>query len=275
MSEDKLVSRKILRWQDGTLDQKDDLLISEAPLQITLKFGPAHHRQYFTLAITMRSPGHDDELVYGFLYAEQIISKIEDIRSIRHLSNDHLVVELSSSLSVLSHQLQRNVITSSSCGACGLTSLDQLNLHIPWNLIPNKPKLTAEQILAAARELDKKQHMFSQTGGNHVAALFMNGRLLTTREDVGRHNALDKLIGYALRHLTFPLEECYVIMSSRASFELVQKSLVAGIPFFATVGAASSLAVQLAEQHGSTLIGFLRGRQFNVYTSPERVICEV
>ena len=275
---------KILRIEDSDFNPdclQSDLLAVEEPLAIRLGYGPAHERQQRQLAVTMRTPGHDFELVLGFLLAEGIILRHQEVMSIRYCVNvaqptereNTVRVELSPDLVVDWEKLQRYSYTSSSCGVCGKISIEAVNavcLALPAN---DNFVVAAEVIHTAPDQLRKAQLVFKHTGGLHAAGLFSaEGDLLLWREDVGRHNALDKLLGAALIQGQLPLHQSFVLLSGRISFELVQKALVAGVPLVAAVGAPSSLAVQLADTYGMTLLGFVRHRRFNIYTGSQRVV---
>ena len=258
-----------------------DLLAVEEPLAIRLGYGPVSHRQQKQLSVTMRTPGHDFELVLGFLLAEGIIRHYSDIINIKHCADvEHpqerentVRVELSPDLSIDWEKLQRYAYTSSSCGVCGKTSIQTINsacLLLPTDRFSVPPEL----IQAAPAQLRKAQVVFEHTGGLHAAGLFdEKGELLLWREDVGRHNALDKLIGAAFGQERLPLSRTFVLLSGRVSFELVQKALMAGVPVLAAIGAPSSLAVQLAATCGMTLLGFVRHQHFNIYTGSQRIAC--
>ncbi|MCB0685361.1 MAG: formate dehydrogenase accessory sulfurtransferase FdhD [Saprospiraceae bacterium] len=243
----------------------------EAPLQIVLRYGPRHKRQLSNLAMTMRTPGQDSLLATGYLYTENIIHKRSDILQIKQLQEDEILVDLREDLPVnLLHQ-ERNSYVNSSCGVCGKHKLDDIRSTIPFMLQRGNPTFLTEEILDWTTKLEKAQTVFASTGGIHAAALIGSEGVVAIQEDIGRHNAVDKLIGFSLQQFPFPLTDKAIVVSSRASFELVQKALMAGIPLMAAVGATSSLAIELAEENGMTLIGFLRPDRFNIYTHSERV----
>jgi len=256
-----------------------DLLAVEEPLEIRLGFGPAGGREQRSLAVTMRTPGHDLELVLGFLLTEGIIQRYEEVESIHHCAQvrhaeeeENVVrVELASGVMPDMEKLQRNFYVTSSCGVCGKSSIEALNtacapvpddgLVIPAGVIEQLPGRLLEH-----------QAVFAHTGGLHAVALFdRSGRVILVREDVGRHNALDKIIGASLLQKSLALSGAIVLVSGRASFELVQKAVVAGIPVLAAVGAPSSLAVDLARHYGLTLLGFVRDGRFNIYCGEHRL----
>ena len=260
---------------------RTDILAREEPLEVKLAYGPPGQRQRRSLAVTMRTPGQDEELAAGFLFTEGIIGKASDIKEMRHegqalapeSSENILLVELSEELPVDFDKLNRHFYTSSSCGVCGKASIDMVrsvSCYFPRRAFP---KVTPEMLLSLPGKLSEEQALFECTGGIHAAAAFTSGgELLMVREDVGRHNALDKLIGATLLQGQIPLREQVILLSGRLSFELVQKSVMAGAPILAAVGAPSSLAVELGEEYGMTLVGFLRGKSFNIYGEKHRVV---
>jgi FdhD protein len=225
----------------------------------------------------MRTPGDDFELAAGFLFTEGVLASAEDVEEIRHCGRsaagrENVVrVTLRSRVAVDLPRLERNCYTTSSCGVCGKTSIAAVQIAQRHRL-SSGPVLDAEVIHTLPAALRARQGAFQQTGGLHAAALFdEHGTLLSIREDVGRHNALDKLIGERFLAGDVPLAGCVLLVSGRASFELVQKATMAGIPVLAAVGAPSSLAVDLARDRGMTLLGFVRDRRFNIYAGPERI----
>lgn len=263
------------RFSKSGLEKQSDQLAVEEPLEIILQ---SPNTEAFTLTVTMRTPGQDKELATGFLFSEGLIKQSSDILDLstntESLSPDNtLIATLATPLTVSPDQLQRHFLTSSSCGVCGKTSLQALEMRHRPELLSNAPQITASVLQQLPEKLRQQQAQFSQTGGVHASALFSpTGELLLLREDVGRHNALDKLIGSLL--LTQQLDQAknsVLLMSGRISFELVQKALMADIPILAAIGAPSSLALQLAQRHGMTLIGFLKAEGFNAYCAPERV----
>ncbi|TGE16118.1 formate dehydrogenase accessory sulfurtransferase FdhD [Hymenobacter elongatus] len=260
-----------------------DVVAAEEPLEIRLGFGPAHQREHRTLAITMRTPGHDMELTAGFLLTEGIIRSRADLTGIRYCPDvekeeerENVVrAELAESLDVSLPRLERHFYTSSSCGVCGKTSIDAVHAAACPVLPTTGPYVAAEVIHALPARQRAAQALFEQTGGLHAAALFSpEGALLLLREDVGRHNALDKVIGAALLQEWLPLHNTVLLVSGRASFELVQKAAVAGIPVLAAVGAPSSLAVRAATDFGMTLCGFVRQQRYNIYCGAWRIQTE-
>ncbi|MCA1740657.1 MAG: formate dehydrogenase accessory sulfurtransferase FdhD, partial [Actinobacteria bacterium] len=234
-----------------------------------------------TVAVTMRTPGADFELAAGFLYGEGILASREDIRKISYCVDSDLDaeqqynivnVELRSGRDYDLRPLERHFYTTSACGVCGKASLEQLELRGCPVIPPGPDLVTSETIYALPEKLREEQGLFDATGGLHAAALFdKEGTLLALREDVGRHNATDKLVGWALLEGRLPLSEHIVMVSGRSSFEILQKCLTARVPVVCAISAPSSLAVEVARQFGMTLVGFLRGNRFNVYSGHERV----
>ncbi|MDX6380732.1 MAG: FdhD protein [Rubrobacteraceae bacterium] len=233
-----------------------------------------------TVAITMRTPGADFELATGFLYGEGVVSSPEDILKISYCVDSDLDteqqynivnVELRGGRDYDLRSLDRHFYTTSACGVCGKASLEQLELR-GCPVIPPGPEVNPETIYSLPEKLREAQGLFEATGGLHAAALFdKEGNLLALREDVGRHNATDKLVGWALLEGRLPLSDHIVMVSGRSSFEILQKCLVAGVPIVCAISAPSSLAVDVARQFGMTLVGFLRGNRFNVYSGHERI----
>lgn len=249
----------------------DDLLVTEEPLEIRLGHGPMHQRHELRLSVTMRTPGHDTELALGFLLTEGLIRHAEEVlrvapcEQVKEEERGNVVrAELHPEVVVDPARWQRNVYTTSSCGVCGKSSIEAVHVQCATSL-PAAPKLAGDVLARLPERMRAAQTVFKHTGGIHAAALFnAGGELLLLREDVGRHNAVDKLVG-AMRMQGIAAADKVLLVSGRAGFELVQKSVVAGIPLLVAVGAPSSLAVQLARESGLTLIGFLRGARYNVY----------
>ncbi|WP_267242430.1 formate dehydrogenase accessory sulfurtransferase FdhD [Streptomyces sp. PR69] len=269
--------RRTLRIRDGAVTARPDTLVAEEPLEIRLNGKP--------LAVTMRTPGDDFALAAGFLVSEGVIGAADEVRSIVYCAgaddegvNTYNVVDvqLAPGVPVPETGLERNVYTSSSCGLCGKTSLDAVRTVARFP-VADAPRVRVSPALLAELpgRLRSAQQVFDRTGGLHAAALFSEtGELLDVREDVGRHNAVDKLVGRALQDGRLPLSRAILLVSGRASFELAQKAVMAGVPLLAAVSAPSSLAVDLAAQSGLTLVGFLRGPQMNVYAGEERIALE-
>lgn len=249
-----------------------DRIAVEEPLEIRLGFETDGRRETRSVSITMRTPGDDEDLATGFLFGEGILRKRADIAIVKPCHGDNTVrVELEDGISVDLERLTRHFYTSSSCGVCGKASLDALRVQ-GCAPLSSKLSVTRETLLGLPDTLRAAQTTFEETGGLHAAAAFdASGRLVVVREDVGRHNAVDKVVGALFREDGLPASDLGLLVSGRASFELVQKALVAGMPLLAAVGAPSSLAVELAQEFNVTLVGFLRGESFNAYAAKERV----
>jgi FdhD protein len=261
----------------GTLE---DVVATEEPLEVRLAYSrPDGGRAEKSISVTMRTPGHDGELAVGFLYTEGIIRSKADIESVAPCgppAPNGLInvvrVELAANVDVALDRLERHFYTSSSCGVCGKSSLDAVAVQGHYDLEDVEFPVSGERLGALPDALRARQTVFERTGGLHASGLFdVAGQIVAVREDVGRHNALDKLIGQALLADELPLSAFGIVVSGRASFELMQKAMMAGLPLLAAVGAPSSLAVELAEEFGMTLIGFLKRNKLNVYTRPDRV----
>jgi FdhD protein len=252
--------------------ESDELAVEE-PLEIRLGCAGVGKTAHTCISVTMRTPGHDRELAVGFLFTEGILAAPEQVANIYGCKAGNVVcVNLHPGVAVDMTRLERHFYTSSSCGVCGKASLEAVRVHSRHRLREGRPVVKAEVISRLPGTLREGQSVFERTGGLHAAALFdAGGQLLCLREDVGRHNALDKLIGAQFLAGRMPLAENVLVVSGRASFELVQKAVVAGIPILAAVGAPSSLAVELAREHGLTVLGFVRQDRFNIYTVGERI----
>jgi FdhD protein len=262
--------------EDGRVRVRPDALATEEPMEIRLLAGQTKQ----TVAVTMRTPGADFELAAGFLYGEGIIDSPEDVLKISYCLDSYLDaeqrynivnVELRGGHELDLRPLERHFYTTSACGVCGKASLEQLELR-GCPVISPGPEVSAETIYSLPDTLREAQGLFDATGGLHAAALFDGeGELLALREDVGRHNATDKLVGWALLEGRLPLSEHVVLVSGRSSFEIMQKCLTAGVPIVCAISAPSSLAVDVAREFGMTLVGFLRGGRFNIYAGAERI----
>lgn len=268
--------RKVIRIRDGAISTRPDTLVAEEPLEIRLNGKP--------LAITMRTPGDDFALAAGFLVSEGVLGTADELQNIVYCagatvdgSNTYNIVDVRTAPGVVIPDitLERNVYTTSSCGLCGKASLDAVRTTARWAIDDGDAspvRLEPELLVRLPDRLRAAQQVFDRTGGLHAAALFTeDGELLDVREDVGRHNAVDKLVGRALQNGTLPLSRTVLLVSGRASFELAQKAVMAGIPVLAAVSAPSSLAVDLAAETGLTLVGFLRGSSMNVYAGEHRI----
>ncbi|QHC27207.1 formate dehydrogenase accessory sulfurtransferase FdhD [Streptomyces sp. GS7] len=268
--------RRVIRIRDGAVSTRPDTLVTEEPLEIRLGGKP--------LAITMRTPGDDFALAAGFLVSEGVLARADELANIVYCAgatedgrNTYNVVDvrLAEGVPLPDITLERNVYTTSSCGLCGKASLDAVRTIARWPLDSpsgDPVRIDPATLAALPDRLRAAQRVFERTGGLHAAALFTaDGELLDIREDVGRHNAVDKIVGRALQDGRLPLSSCVLMVSGRASFELAQKAVMAGIPVLAAVSAPSSLAVDLAAETGLTLVGFLRGASMNVYAGEHRL----
>ncbi len=271
-------TRKIHKLTPENLLAKDDFLAVEEPLEIKIVYGPKENRISKTISITMRTPGEDRELALGFLFTEGIINKATDILATEStipsfLNQNTIEIQLSDDANPDIHRLDRHFYTTSSCGVCGKSSIDALKTIRMPNLKADFPVFDRNVILSLPSLLTQLQSVFEKTGGIHASAIFdQSGKMLLLKEDVGRHNALDKIAGAALQQGLLPLSDQILLVSGRASFELVQKAAMIGVPLMAAVGAPSSLAAELAEEAGITLVGFLNGKRFNIYTHPGRIL---
>lgn len=250
-----------------------DRVAIEEPLEIRLGFDVDGERQTRSVSITMRTPGDDEDLVLGFLFSEGIIRSCNDVVIVKPCNGDNAVrVELESHVAVDLDHLRRHFYTTSSCGVCGKASLDALRVQGAEPLAASDGLFARDVIVSIPDRLRAAQQTFEQTGGLHAAAVFdTQGKLVVVREDVGRHNAVDKVVGALLSDGRLPASEMGLMVSGRASFELMQKALQAGMPLLAAVSAPSSLAVELAREFNVSLIGFLRGDNFNIYAGEERI----
>jgi FdhD protein len=270
---------EIIKITANSREAVPDLLAVEEPLEIRIGFGPLPERQQKSLAITMRTPGHDFELVLGFLFTEGIIHSFNKVESIKYCEDvgraeekENVVrVELKPDVQLDFQKLQRNFYTTSSCGVCGKSSIEAVKMvcaNVPFTW-----QVRSDIVLSLPVKLREAQRLFNYTGGLHASGLFnLQGELVLLREDVGRHNALDKVVGAMLLKNELPLSDYIVLVSGRTSFELVQKVAMAGIPLLAAVGAPSSLAVNMATDCGITVVGFLREGRFNIYSEAERIL---
>ena len=260
----------IMQVINGSHAQCQDLVSVEEPLEIRITTGRSAQRKTSAISVTMRTPGHDDELAIGFLFTEGILKNSDQISRIKDQGSNIIEIELSEDVVIDTQQVSRNFYTTSSCGVCGKSSIDAIKIES--GMVSGDLTVAISVLQNLVSSLIKEQKVFQTTGGLHASALFdRHGQLLLVREDVGRHNALDKLIGSMLLTQNFPLSNNILLVSGRASFELVQKAAVAGIPIVAAIGAPSSLAVELAEEKGISLIGFLKQDRLNIYTYPNRI----
>jgi FdhD protein len=268
----------ILKWARGSNPRPEaDELAIEEPMEIRVGLRP--------VSVTMRTPGHDDELSAGFLFTEGLVKRPEDILRIEPIAQRRALVELAHrdgagsnvmnvhlapGLAVDFKRLTRHVFASTSCGLCGKASIDAIHQQFPP--VSSSVVVEADVLLSLPKQLRRGQEKFNRTGGLHAAVIFdARGEMVVLREDVGRHNAVDKALGYALLKGLLPLSAHILLVSGRASFEIMQKALAGGIPVVAAVSAPSNLAVRFARESDQTLVGFLRGRRMNVYSAPERI----
>lgn len=274
-------SVSIQKCQQGERQSLADFVAIEEPLEIRLGFSTPVGRETRSISITMRTPGNDEDLAIGFLYTESIIGSLDDIAAIKPCGipapdtgfRNVIRVELAADVVVDLGRLQRHFYTSSSCGVCGKASLEALHA-VDLKAIGESARFPPSVLHGMLRRLRATQTTFEATGGLHAAGAFCSdGKLIASMEDIGRHNAVDKLIGRLLIEKRLPATDLGIIVSGRASFELMQKALVAGMPLLAAVGAPSSLAVQLAREFNMALVGFLRDDSFNIYAGEHR-LCE-
>lgn len=250
----------------------DDVLAIEEPLEIRLIYSGVAKTESKTISITMRTPGADKDLATGFLFTEGIINSGDDISRFA-ASENSITVQLNKDIAVDLNHIDRNCYTTSSCGVCGKTSIDAIRTVGKYLHSTNQQRYPATLFKSLPDKLKKQQEVFKQTGGLHASALFnADGELVIVKEDVGRHNALDKLIGAALISKNLPLNDYILLLSGRISFELVQKAAMAGIKIVAAIGAPSSLAVETARSFDITLIGFLNSDRMNIYSNTNRIV---
>ena len=272
---------KVLKYKSNNAKNIDDLISIEEPLEITIKFKNKEIWNENIISITMRTPGNDKDLVRGFLFNERIIEKIEYIDKIESVGENvgqyslknKIVATINNSENVDIDKIKRNFLTNSSCGVCGKTSLDSLEVIKKDKILKSLPKISHEIIMKSPTTLRENQSEFSKTGGIHASGLFSdNGDVVAIKEDVGRHNALDKLIGYALEKKLLNPSNQFLACSGRLNFELVQKALMSNIGVLIGVGAPTSLAIDLANKFDMTLVGFVKQDSFNIYSNKERII---
>ena len=268
---EQIIIQKISTWQ---VTEADDKVAVEEPLEIQLAYSTATGRMQKNIAVTMRTPGNDEELAAGFLFTEGIIKNAGDIQDIKQLPADEnrVLVTMHENIIPVLANAARNFYSTSSCGVCGKASIDAIRTVSVFGDVQDDICIPAPVLYHLQDNLKKQQQVFEDTGGIHASALFnLDGNFMMLREDVGRHNALDKIIGASLVKNELPLNNCILFLSGRASFELVQKAVMAGIKIIAAVGAPSSLAVEMAKEAGITLIGFLKNDRFNIYSGKERI----
>ena len=274
---------KVLKYSSNNFKDIEDLVSIEEPLEISLKYKEKDNWVEQTLSITMRTPGNDEDLVRGFLFNEQIVKSLNDIDSIESYGDkvgqykiqNKILATLNNSENVNISKIKRDFLTNSSCGVCGKSSLDALEIIKTTKTNASEPIISKDVIIQSPDILREGQSEFSKTGGIHASGLFnSDGKLIALREDVGRHNALDKLIGCALEKKQFDPKDQFITCSGRLNFELVQKVLMTDIGIMIGVGAPTSLAIDLANKFDITLIGFVKRDSFNIYTNNKKVKVE-
>jgi len=272
---------KVLKFRSNTSKEVDDQISIEEPLEIIIKYKDKNNWTENTISITMRTPGDDKDLVRGFLFNERVIEKINYIEKIeesgetvgQYKLKNKIIVTINNSENIDVDKIKRNFLTNSSCGVCGKTSLDSLEIIKKDKIIKAIPKILHEIIMKSPDALKQNQSEFSKTGGIHASGLFtINGDIVAVKEDVGRHNALDKLIGYVLNKKLLDTSSQFLTCSGRLNFDLVQKALMSNIGVIIGVGAPTSLAIDLAKKFDMTLVGFVKKGSFNIYSNKERII---
>jgi len=272
---------KVLKYRSNNTNEINDSISIEEPLEITIKFKEKETWTENTISITMRTPGNDEDLVRGFLFNERIIEKIDYIDKIESVGKivgqynlkNKIIATINNSENVDIDKIKRNFLTNSSCGVCGKTSLDSLEIIKKDKIVKSLPKINHEIIMKSPTTLRENQSEFSKTGGIHASGLFSDkGDVIAIKEDVGRHNALDKLIGYVLEKKLLNPSNQFLTCSGRLNFELVQKALMSNIGVLIGVGAPTSLAIDLANKFDMTLVGFVKQNSFNIYSNKDRII---
>jgi FdhD protein len=272
---------KVLKFESKVLNEFDDQISIEEPLEIILKYKDKKTWVEKTISITMRTPGHDEDLVRGFLFNERVVEQINHIDNIELVGDpvgqynlkNKAVATINNSENIDIDKIKRNFLTNSSCGVCGKTSLDSLEIIKKDKILRSTPKINHEIIMKSPLMLRQNQSEFAKTGGIHASGLFdKKGNIIALREDVGRHNALDKLIGLVLKENLLDNNSQFLTCSGRLNFDLVQKALMANIGVLVGVGAPTSLAVDLAKKFNMTLVGFVKDKSFNIYSNNERII---
>ena len=272
---------KVLKFESKVLNEFDDQISIEEPLEIILKYKDKKTWVEKIISITMRTPGHDEDLVRGFLFNERVVEQINHIDNIELVGDpvgqyklkNKAVATINNSENIDIDKIKRNFLTNSSCGVCGKTSLDSLEIIKKDKILKSIPKINHEIIMKSPLMLRQNQSEFAKTGGIHASGLFdKKGNVIALREDVGRHNALDKLIGLVLKENLLDNNSQFLTCSGRLNFDLVQKALMANIGVLVGVGAPTSLAVDLAKKFNMTLVGFVKDKSFNIYSNNERII---
>ncbi len=275
------IKYNITKYKDNNVEEIKDLISVEEPLEMNLQFQKNGKWINENISITMRTPGHDEDLLAGFLFNERIVEDISEIDTIEKAGDkvgdysiqNKIIAKINKSENVDINKLKRNFITNSSCGVCGKTSLDTVEITKKEKLNLSFPKIKKNIIMKSPDLLSKEQSEFSKTGGIHASCLIdESGNVIATREDVGRHNALDKLIGFTQKKKLIDNHSQFIACSGRLNFELVQKGLMSNIGIMAGVGAPTSLAIDLAKRFGMTILGFVKNNSFNIYTNKDRII---
>ena len=272
---------KVFKFKSENLDDFNDHISIEEPVEIIIKYKDKEIWVEKTISVTMRTPGDDEDLVRGFLFNEKIIEKIDHIEKIeltgkateQYGLKNKIIVSINNSDNIDVDKIKRNFLTNSSCGVCGKSSLDALEIIKKDKILKSNPKISKEVLMSSPKKLRKNQSEFSKTGGIHASGLFSaQGDIVAIKEDVGRHNALDKLIGYALKENLLDNTSQFLACSGRLNFDLVQKALMANIGILIGVGAPTSLAIDLANKFDMTLVGFVKEDSFNIYSNKDRII---
>ena len=275
------IKYNITKYKDNNVEEIKDLISVEEPLEMNLQFQKNGKWINENISITMRTPGHDEDLLAGFLFNERIVEDISEIDTIEKAGDkvgdyniqNKIIAKINKSENVDINKLKRNFVTNSSCGVCGKTSLDTVEIAKKEKLNLSFPKIKKNIIMKSPDLLSKEQSEFSKTGGIHASCLIdESGNVIATREDVGRHNALDKLIGFTQKKKLIDNHSQFIACSGRLNFELVQKGLMSNIGIMAGVGAPTSLAIDLAKRFGMTILGFVKNNSFNIYTNKDRII---
>ena len=272
---------KVFKFKSENLDDFNDHISIEEPVEIIIKYKDKKIWVEKTISVTMRTPGDDEDLVRGFLFNEKIIEKIDYIEKIeltgkpteQYGLKNKIIVTINNSDNIDVDKIKRNFLTNSSCGVCGKSSLDALEIIKKDKILKSNPKISKEVLMSSPKKLRQNQSEFSKTGGIHASGLFSaQGEIVAIKEDVGRHNALDKLIGYALKENLLDNTSQFLACSGRLNFDLVQKALMANIGILIGVGAPTSLAIDLANKFDMTLVGFVKEDSFNIYSNKDRII---
>jgi len=274
---------KVLKYKSNNLEDFTDQISIEEPLEIIIKYKEKEVWVDKIISVTMRTPGDDEDLVRGFLFNEKVIEKINYIEKIetfgkpseQHGLKNKIKITINNSDNIDIDKIKRNFLTNSSCGVCGKSSLDTLEVIKKDKILKSYPKISKEVLISATHKLRKNQSEFSKTGGIHASGLFTaKGDIVAIKEDVGRHNALDKLIGCVLKKNLLDNSSQFLVCSGRLNFDLVQKALMANIGILIGVGAPTSLAIDLANKFDMTLVGFVKEDSFNIYSNKDRIIID-